>query len=132
MIRTVITRSIVAISAILLVACSEADRAKVFDTAQSPHGDYTLTATVIEPWYPQGPYYVALDLIRAKNAVSERLLKTTLAYDGVPFTKKNIGIRWTGDHAALACLRATDRPDKGIQITVHEDATVSTQLRVGC
>ena len=114
------------------MACSETDRSQVFDTITAPHGDYTLRAVVIEPWIPQGPYYVALDLTNTKLAVSQRLIKTKLAYDGVPFTKKNIGIRWTGDHAALACLRATDRPDQGVQITVRDDGTANAELRTGC
>lgn len=116
----------------LLAACAEADRSQIFDTVTSPHGDYILNAIVIEPWIPQGPYFVALDLTSTKNATPQRLIKTELAYDGVPFTRKNIGVRWTADYTALVCLRASDRPDQGVQITVHGDGTAVAQLRTGC
>ncbi len=115
----------------LLVACGEADRESVFETLRSPRGDYVLIATVIEPWFPQGPHRVAIYVERGEGGERVRVAKAALAYDGVPFTKKNIGMRWIGAQEALVCLRATDRPDQGVRVTVHRD-TPKGELRPGC
>ena len=122
---------IACVTSIWFGGCTEASRTQQFDVVISPHREYTLIAAVIEPWFPQGPYYVSLSLQQG-NAAPQLLVKTELAYDGVPFTKTNIGVRWTGDREAFACLRATDRPDKAVQIIVEGDHTVRTTLRTGC
>ncbi|MSR15703.1 MAG: hypothetical protein EXR86_14350 [Gammaproteobacteria bacterium] len=118
--------------ALMLAGCAESNRTIVFDTVAAPRGDYTLVALVITPWFPQGPHQVALDLIQTADGGTERLIKTSLAYDGVPFTKQNIGLRWTADHSALVCLRATDRPDQGVQITVETGQPTKVQHRHRC
>ena len=46
---------------LLSAGCSEAERTTVFEIAASPHGDYALTTYVIEPWFPHGPHFIALD-----------------------------------------------------------------------
>lgn len=121
-----------AFAGMTITGCSEADRTRLFDAAKSPHGDYTLNAYVIDPWFPHGPHHVTLELQAQKTGAREQLLKTDLAHDGVPFTKRNIGLRWTGERAAFVCLSATDRPDKGIQITVSEAGVARTEMRTGC
>ncbi len=118
--------------AVALFGCAEADRASVFDAVSSPRGDYTLNAIVIEPWFPQGAYRVRLDLVHRVTGQTERLVTTNLAYDGVAFTRQNIGVRWTGDSTVLACLRATDRPDQGIQITLESGKAATVRHRTGC
>ena len=120
------------LAAWITTGCSEASRTSVFETALSPHGDYTLTAYVIEPWFPHGPHHIALELHDQKADTREQLLKTELAYDGVPFTKRNIGLRWTGERSAFMCLSATDRPDKGVQITLPRTGASRVVLRKGC
>jgi hypothetical protein len=117
---------------LVIVGCSETDRTQTFDTVLSPHGEFALIADVIDPWFPQGPHYVAIAVRMAPDAPPRRLVKTELAYDGVPFTRTNIGIRWTSDRTALVCLRATDRPDKGVLVTIEADGTPRAELRQGC
>jgi hypothetical protein len=112
--------------------CAERDRTQLFETVTSPGGEYALNAYVIEPWFPHGPHQVALDLKNLNTATEVRLLAAELAYDGVPFTKKNIGLRWTGDHSAVVCLSATDRPDKAVQISVDNSGTGRVEMRTGC
>jgi hypothetical protein len=116
----------------LCIGCSEAARTTVFERAISPHGDYTLTTYVVAPWFPHGPHFVTLELLTQNGAAREQLLKTELAYDGVPFTKKNISLRWTGERAAFLCLSATDRQDKGAQITLLQNGAARVVLRKGC
>ena len=116
----------------LIGACSDASRTQEFAAVASPHGDYTLVAAVIEPWFPQGPYLVSLALKVTASGQVQPLIKTDLAYDGVPFTTKNIAVRWTGAREALACLRASDRPDKAVQVTVAPDGQAQVIMRPGC
>lgn len=116
----------------LCTGCSEAARTTVFENTASPHGDYTLTTYVVAPWFPHGPHFVVLELRTKDATVREQLLKTELAYDGVPFTKKNISLRWTGERSAFLCLSATDRQDKGAQITLLQSGTARVVLRKGC
>ena len=87
------------------------------------------TSDVIAPWFPHGPYHIALELHDQSTDTREQLLKTELAYDGVPFTKRNIGLRWTGERSAFMCLSATDRPDKGVQITLPRTGASRVELR---
>ena len=124
--------AVVALLGLISAGCSESDRTTVFETAVSPHGDHTLITYVIEPWFPHGPYLIALELQHKKSDVREQLVKTALAYDGVPFTKKNISMRWTGERSAFMCLSATDRQDKGVQITILQSGTARVELRKGC
>ncbi|MGD9601388.1 MAG: hypothetical protein AB7O21_09340 [Gammaproteobacteria bacterium] len=112
--------------------CAESERSTVFESLASPSGDFVLTATVIAPWFPQGPHQVALDLTAARTGERQPLLKSELAYDGVPFTRRNIAMRWTSERAAFVCLSATDRPDKGIQITVPPAGAARVEVRTGC
>lgn len=115
-----------------LPGCGEATRTTLFDSAAAPDGAHTLNAYVIEPWFPQGPHVVRLELVRREGGAPIPLLDTPLAWDGVPFTKRNIGLRWTGPHTALVCLSATDRPDQGVQITIDADGAARAVLRQGC
>lgn len=116
----------------LCIGCSEAARTTVFESATSPHGEYTLTTSVVAPWFPHGPHFVSLELLKNQSGAREQLLKTELAYDGVPFTKRNINLRWTGERSAFLCLSATDRPDKGVQITLLRSGAARAELRTGC
>ncbi len=118
--------------AALLVACAESTRTTLFESLPSPQRDFTLDVFVIEPWFPQGPYRIAIELVRGADNARERLVDTTLAYDGVPFTKQNIAARWIGARAAFVCLSATDRPDQGIQISASADAPAVVEQRTGC
>lgn len=129
---TVLRVAIVVAGACLLAGCGEASRTTLFDSAAAPGGAHTLQAYVIEPWFPQGPHIVRLELARREGGPATRLLDTPLAWDGVPFTKKNIGLRWTGPRTALVCLSATDRPDQGVQITLEADGSAHAVLRDGC
>ncbi|MBI4694788.1 MAG: hypothetical protein HY749_12280 [Gammaproteobacteria bacterium] len=119
------------LAALALSACSEASREHPFETVKSPGGAWSLSASVIDPWFPQGPHFVVIAVRDEQSGVSKRLAKTDLAYDGVPFTKQNIGIRWIGDTQALVCLRATDRPDKGVRILI-KDGKPGAELKPGC
>jgi len=116
----------------LLAACSEAERTTLFEAQPSPRGDYTLEIYVIEPWLRHGPHRIAIELLQPESGGRQRLVDTTLAYDGVPFTKRNIGVRWTGERAAFVCLSATDRPDQGIQITLSPGVPARIETRRGC
>ncbi len=115
-----------------LAGCSEAGRTHEFDVAESPSGQHRLIALVIEPWFPQGPHEVVLVLENLPAGDRQELLRTVLAYDGVPFTRRNIGLRWTSPRSAVVCLSATDRPDKGVRITVPETGPVLATLKEGC
>lgn len=117
--------------ALVFAACAEADREHEFESLNSPRNDFQLIATVIEPWFPQGPHQVAVYVRIVQTGLSQQVAKTELAYDGIPFTKNNIAIRWISDEAALVCLRATDRPDKGVRVTVHQGQP-KAELRAGC
>src|SRR5512137_368526 len=86
-----------AVLAVLLTACSEADRATDFASLTAPRGDYVLTATVIAPWFPEGPHQVVVSVQLDAKSPRIELARTSLAYDGVPFTRQNIGMRWTSD-----------------------------------
>lgn len=118
--------------AALVAGCGDAARTTLFDSAAAPDGAHTLNAYVIEPWFPQGPHRVRLTLESREGGDPIPLLETPLAWDGVPFTKRNIGLRWTGPRTALVCLSATDRPDQGVQITIDADGSARAVLRQGC
>jgi hypothetical protein len=120
------------VAAELLVGCSETARTTLFDAAVAPDGAHTLSAYVIEPWFPQGPHVVRLAIAGPTGEAPTTLLDTPLAWDGVPFTKRNISLRWTGPHTALVCLSATDRPDRGVRIMIEADGSARAVLRQGC
>lgn len=113
-----------------LVGCAEQDRESLFAELPAPAGHYTLIATVVEPWFPQGPHQVLIYVAREQSAKVE-VARSALAYDGVPFTERNIGMRWVSDDEALVCLRATDRPDRSIHVNVRHDPPQGA-LRDGC
>ncbi len=115
-----------------LAGCSEAGRTQEFDAADAPSGQHRLIALVIEPWFPQGPHEVVLVLETLPAGDRQELLRTELAYDGVPFTRRNIGLRWTSARSAVVCLSATDRPDKGVRISVPETGPALVTLKEGC
>lgn len=118
---------------VLLAGCSsEAERTSEFDRADSPQGTHRLLALIIEPRFPQGPHEVALEVEDLASHTRRRLLQTELAWDGVPFTRRNIALRWTTPRSAVMCLSATDRPDKAVRVTVGEDGEVRVEMREGC
>ena len=101
-----------------------------FNTLSSPGGEFELIVTVTEPALPHALHRVTIYL--GDNAASSRikLVETELANDGVPFTDRNIGIRWTDATNALVCLRPTDLPDRGIRIRAGEKPTA--KIKAGC
>jgi hypothetical protein len=104
----------------LAAACSEAGRATDFASLTAPGGQYVLTTTVIAPWFPQGPHKVVVYVQLDAQSPRIELARTSLAYDGVPFSRHNIGMRWTSEDEALVCLRATDRPDKSVHVNMRQ------------
>ncbi len=114
---------------LVLSLCSCAQTESEFDRKRSPHGEADLIVTVAEPALPHGKFKIVIYL--AMNGASpEQLLATTMENDGVPFTKKNIGLRWTSATQALVCLRPTDLADKGVFVTLGDKPTA--ELRTGC
>ena len=113
---------------LVLVACSgtESD----FESIESPDGKFTLIVTVTEPAVPHALHKVTAYIQAAGSSTRQMLLESPLANDGVPFTTRNIGVRWTGVTAALVCLRPTDLPDQGIRIDVS--GTPSAEIKSGC
>jgi len=116
---------------VLAAACSEADRATDFASQTAPGGRYVLTTTVIAPWFPQGPHQVVVYVRLDAQSPRIELARTSLANDGVPFSRHNIGMRWTSDEEALVCLRATDRPDKSVHVNLRQRPP-SGELQDGC
>lgn len=129
-IRSTLRAMMMTVLLLLLAACSSADREKVFETLASPTGRYTLTVTVIDPLFPQGPHQVAVYVKDTQSGENNRVAISELAYDGVPFTTKNIGSRWISERNALICLRGTDRPDKGIRVMLKDKPVA--EIRTGC
>jgi len=115
----------------LVAACDEAGRATDFASLTAPGGRYVLTTTVIAPWFPQGPHQVVVYVQLDAQAPRVELARASLAYDGVPFTRHNIGMRWTSDDEALVCLRATDRPDRSVHVNMRRQPP-SGELHDGC
>lgn len=104
-------------------ACSVPEE-QTFDSSASPNGRYTVTVTVTEPWIPHGRFKITAYVADEETGVTERIVTRTLENDGVPFTGKNIALRWISEHIALICLRSTDLRDEGIRITVNGKAKV--------
>tara|TARA_R110002095_G_C4143458_1_gene228891 strand:- start:250 stop:675 length:426 start_codon:yes stop_codon:yes gene_type:complete len=101
-----------------------------FDTVTSPGGEFRLVVTVTVPALPHARHIVTAYLERESLDGREKLIETKLANDGVPFTARNIGIRWTGATTALICLRPTDLADRGIRVDVS--GTPSAVIKPGC
>ncbi len=114
--------------ALLLSACggTESD----FESVESPNGKFVLIVTVTEPALPHALHKVTAYVEATGSGIREKLLESPLANDGVPFTAKNIGVRWTSATTALVCLRPTDMADHGIRIDVS--GTPSAELKPGC
>lgn len=88
---------------------------ETFSETTSPDGQWVLRITVAEPSGPQSKFGVVAYVESAAGTTTE-VLRTTLENDGVPFTSTNIAPRWIAASTALLCLRATDRPDRGLRI----------------
>ncbi len=116
---------------VLVAACSEQDRAGDFASLTAPGGQAVLTTTVVEPWFPQGPHQVVVYVQHDASAARIEVARTELAYDGVPFTNRNIGMRWISGTEALVCLRATDRPDRSVYVNARQQPPTG-ELRNGC
>ena len=121
---------VIGAAALTLAACGETRRAHDFDSVDSP-GGAVLTVTVVEPWFPQGPHQVVIYVQPEREAPRVEVARTTLAYDGVPFTHANINMTWIGADQAIVCLRATDRPDKSVHVDAHRRPPTG-ELRDGC
>ena len=100
-----------------------------FDRKRSPHGEADLIVNVAEPILPHGKHKIVIYLAM-QGAEPFKLIETTMENDGVPFTKKNIGLRWTSATRALVCLRPTDLADQGIVVNLSDPPTA--ELRPGC
>lgn len=116
---------------VVLTACSEQDRASDFASLTAPGGGSVLITTVVEPWFPQGPHQVVVYVQTGADAPRVEVARTELAHDGVPFTARNIGMRWISDEGALVCLRATDRPDRSVYVDARRQPPTG-ELRDGC
>jgi len=101
-----------------------------FESAESPDGKYTIIVTVVVPNFPHASYKVRAYITSGGGETRQLLAETPLANDGVPFTARNIGLRWTSATTALVCLRPTDLPDQGIRINVSGEP--SAQIKPGC
>lgn len=102
------------LSLVLLSACG-AGEAELFSEHRSPGGEMILQVTVAPPRMPHAGYTVAAVVVAA-NQAPVTVYETILENDGVPFTSHNIAARWISSNKALLCLRATDRPDRGVRI----------------
>ena len=112
----------------LLSGCSGTETD--FETVASPGGEFRLVVTVTVPALPHARHTVTAYLEREGPNGREKLIETKLANDGVPFTDRNIGIRWTGRTTALICLRPTDLADRGIRVDVS--GTPTAVIKPGC
>ena len=121
-------RGVLVVCVMALVACSgtESD----FESIESPDGKFTLIVTVTEPGLPHTLHKVTAYVEAQGSGVRQMLMESPLANDGVPFTARNIGVRWTSATTALVCLRPTDLPDNGIRIDVS--GTPSAIIEPGC
>lgn len=125
-----VSRTVMASAALVLLlgACGGVETD--FAAIDSPGGEFRLAVTVTVPALPHARHTVSAYLERAGSGEREMLIETKLANDGVPFTDRNIGIRWTGKTTALICLRPTDLADRGIRIDVN--GTPQAVIKPGC
>ena len=100
-----------------------------FDRKRSPHGEADLIVNVSEPLLPHGKHKIIVYLAM-QGGTPNKLLETSMENDGVPFTKKNIGLRWTSPKQALVCLRPTDLADEAVVVTLADPPRA--ELRPGC
>ncbi|MDP6183184.1 MAG: hypothetical protein QF609_05145 [Gammaproteobacteria bacterium] len=120
----------IGLAAVALVSAGCGGTESEFESIESPDGRYVLIVTVTEPAFPHARHKVSA-YVRAQGADdSQKLLETPLANDGVSFTARNIGLRWTSATTALVCLRPTDLADQGIRIDVS--GTPTAEIRPGC
>ena len=124
-----LARHITAAVFCMVLATSCAQPETEFDRKRSPHGEADLIVNVAEPMLPHGKHTIAV-YIALNNGAPVKLLETKMENDGVPFTKKNIGLRWTSANQALVCLRPTDLADQAVVVSLGE--TPSATLRPGC
>jgi hypothetical protein len=110
-----------------VIGCSQVE--SEFDRKRSPHGEADLIVTVAESALPHGKFKIFV-YIAINGGVPEQIAATTMENDGVPFTKKNIGLRWTSAKQALVCLRPTDLADRGVFVTLGDKP--SAEIRTGC
>ena len=116
-----------AVSLALLISCAQPETE--FDRKRSPNGDADLIVNVAEPMLPHGKHKIIVYLAM-QGELPSKLLETSMENDGVPFTKKNIGLRWTSPNQALVCLRPTDLADQAVVVILGERP--SAELRPGC
>lgn len=105
----------VLVSVLLLLMACGAGEESTFVKNSSPGGEHELHVAIAEPKLGQGKSYVRVYL---KEKPGAPIYETRLENDGVPFTARNLALRWTGASSALLCLRATDRPDRGVRINL--------------
>ncbi|MFT4561077.1 MAG: hypothetical protein ACI9BW_000817 [Gammaproteobacteria bacterium] len=67
---------------------------------------------------PHARHVVTVYVSRGDTGTPQKLIEVPLENDGVPFTDRNIGLRWTSVSRALVCLRPTDLPDQGVRVNV--------------
>ena len=125
------SRSALLVACALATACTRGAPEQDFETLGSPRGDIILVTTVTAPRLPFGPHRVAVYVQVGRDAARQRLGSAELAYDGVPFTRQNIAMRWVADDEALVCLRASDRPDRSFHVKV-EGEQATAKLAPGC
>ena len=113
----------------LVCVTSCAQTGTEFDRKRSPRGEADLIVNVSEPFLPHGKHKIIVYLAVQGGAPS-KLLETSMENDGVPFTKKNIGLRWTSPKQALVCLRPTDLADEAVVVTLADPPRA--ELRPGC
>jgi hypothetical protein len=113
--------------ATLLVGCGGTERE--FASLPSPNGTHVLVVTVTEPSLPHARHLVTVYVQMSDAGSRQKLIEVPLENDGVPFTDRNIGLRWTSASTALVCLRPTDLPDQGIRINVANQPTAEVKPR---
>ena len=118
-----------AVTFVIMLAASCTQPETEFDRKRSPHGEADLIVNVAEPMLPHGKHTIIV-YIAMKNSPPMKLLETKMENDGVPFTKKNIGLRWTSASQALVCLRPTDLVDQAVVVSLGDPP--SATLRPGC
>ena len=121
-------RILALIGAGLLCGCSGTQQE--FDRATSPGGEFDLVVLETEPGLPHARHTISVIVIENASGESHTLAVEKMQNDGVPFTSRNIGLRWTSKTTALVCLRPTDIADVGIRINVN--GAPSAETRPGC
>ena len=120
-------RLLVLFCLVCVASCTQSE--SEFDRKRSPNGEAELIVNVSEPLLPHGKYKI-LVYLAVQGGKPNKLLETSMENDGVPFTKKNIGLRWTSPKQALVCLRPTDLADEAVVVTLADPPRA--ELRPGC